>query len=174
MRSAARSGFPLPDVEADPEDFRRAVLGNRLLTPLVVSRDARTTAILVDLTADASRPEVRDDAIDAAVAAARDAGLDPLVTGIPAVRGAYSAAILYSLTVLPPIVVVLLAAILWLAVRRWLPVVGLLLGDLEGGAAGLALGTFVGAAEAWRRFLDLGRAGGSDDRARARRQGLPE
>jgi len=42
-------------------------------------------------------------------------------------------------------------------IAQWiLPVIGLLLGDLEGGAAGLALGTLVGAAEAWRRFLELG------------------
>lgn len=49
---------------------------------------------------------------------------------------------------------------------QWtLPVLGLLTADLEGGAFGLALGTSIGAAEAWRRYLALddtrGSVGGS-------------
>jgi len=123
VRSLTRSGFPLP---AAPGDLREAALSNRLLTPFLVSRDGRTTAILADLDPTADDPDRREESIRSVVAAARAAGLDPEVSGIPAVRQAYADYILESILRLPPILVAVLGVLLVLTVRSVLPVVGLL------------------------------------------------
>jgi len=121
VRSLASTGFPLPDPENEPSAFRRAVHGNRLLTPFLVSRDGRTAALHVDLAPAFDEPKRRAAAIDAVTAEARECGLDPLVAGVPAVRRAYAEFILDDLLLLPPLVTLLLAALLFLALTAILP-----------------------------------------------------
>jgi len=132
VRSLARPGFPLPAAAVGPAGFRKAVAENRLLTPFLVSRDGTTTALLVDLHPEADAPKTREASMDAALTAARAEGLDPMVTGIPAVRGAYATYIAEDLFVLPPLVGLLLAALLYLSFRRLGVVLALL------GVVGLA------------------------------------
>ncbi|MHC4860681.1 MAG: efflux RND transporter permease subunit [Planctomycetota bacterium] len=126
VRSLSRSGFPLPDPLSDPEAFRRAAGRNRLLTPFLVSSDARTACIVVDLKPEADAAKHRRASIDAVVAAARAGGLEPLVAGVPAVRLAYADFIRNDILLLPPLVGFLLALLLYLALRSVLPVLGLL------------------------------------------------
>lgn len=123
VRSLTHSGFPLPAPEST--GFRDAVLANRLLTPFLVSRDGRTTAIHAELTRAADDARRRAESIEAVTTAVRDAGLLPIVAGVPAVRRAYAQHIRRDLLLLPPTVGLVLLGLLFLAVRRVVPVVGL-------------------------------------------------
>jgi uncharacterized protein len=124
-RSLVRCGFPLPDPVAAPEGFRDAVLGNRLLSPFLVSKDGKTASIHVDLRPEADAAAQREESIGTLVRVARECGLDPLVAGVPAVRRAYAVHIRDDIIFLPPAVTLVLSLLFFIALRRLLPIVGL-------------------------------------------------
>jgi predicted RND superfamily exporter protein len=123
VRSLARTGFPVPE---DPDGLRKAVLGNRLLCPFLVSRDGSLTALYVDLTPGGDTADRRAESIDRLVETVKGVGFDPLVAGVPPVRQAYADYIRESLLFLPPFLSAILVLLLYFAVGRILPVLGLL------------------------------------------------
>jgi len=126
VRSLTRPGFPLPDFERDPGAFRRAVTGNDVLTPMLVSRSGRYTVIAAEIDPAADRPTRREANIAAVAEAVRAEGFAPLRAGVPAVRDAYARYIRNDLLLLPPLVGSILALLLFLAFRSIRVVLGLL------------------------------------------------
>ncbi len=118
VRSLVAPGFPLPDRVKDPDGFRRGVIENPLLSPFLVSADASTAALWVDVRTEADASDRREESVRRILAAARKAGLDPLVSGVPAVRIAYATHIREDLFLLPPLVTLILLVLLTIAFRR--------------------------------------------------------
>ncbi len=118
VRSLVDPGFPLPDPAADPDGFRRAVEANPLLAPFLVSRDGRTAALWVELDPAVDAAGSREETVARVRTAAREAGVEPMISGVPAVRIAYSRHIREDLFLLPPLVTAILLLLLFVAFRR--------------------------------------------------------
>lgn len=112
---------PMPRADAEIEQVRRDVRTNPLYSDVLVSEDARTTALLVYLDASLSDQEIVDGDLDLAVKRAAEAAVGPdaqvMLTGPQHVKATTTRLILSGLAVVLPVAFGVMALVGFFAYR---------------------------------------------------------